>query len=57
MDKNKKYEPFKFWEDLRSGYFTSMIKETSKGNMLSSVQEVYIIMKPIFKQEHNAEKR
>ncbi len=56
MDEHKKYEPFKFWEDLRSGYFTSMIKETSKGNMLSNGQEVYNIMKPIFIQQPDVEK-
>lgn len=56
MDKNQTYEPFKFWEELRSGKFTSMVKEVSKGNMLSNAQEVYNTMKPIFAQYPDVEK-
>ncbi|WDP91076.1 MAG: DNA repair protein RadC [Desulfobacter sp.] len=56
MNKNQAYEPFKFWEELRSGTFTSMVKEVSKGNMLSNGQEVYNTMKPIFAQYPDVEK-
>ncbi|MBU1195231.1 MAG: DNA repair protein RadC [Proteobacteria bacterium] len=56
MDKNTTYEPFKFWEDLKSGHFTSMIKETSKGNILSNAQEVYNTMKPFFAKHPDVEK-
>ena len=53
---NKTYEPSKFWEELRSGQFASMIKETAKGNSLSNAQEVYNTMKPIFSQYPDVEK-
>ena len=56
MNKNTTYEPFKFWEELRSGQFASMVKEVSKGNMLSNAQEVYNTMKPIFAQYPDVEK-
>jgi DNA repair protein RadC len=38
----------KFWQDLKSGHFISMIKESSKGRCLSNSQEVYNVMKPMF---------
>lgn len=56
MDGNLTYEPFKFWEELRAGKFTSMIKEISKGNKLCNAQEVYNTMKPIFEQYPDVEK-
>lgn len=56
MYKDATYEPFKFWEEVRSGRFTSMIKETSKGNKLSNAEEVYNTMKPIFAQYPDVEK-
>jgi DNA repair protein RadC len=37
-----------FWEDLKSGRFVSMVKETSQGQMLSNSREVYNVMKPLF---------
>ncbi|MCD4742617.1 MAG: DNA repair protein RadC [Desulfobacteraceae bacterium] len=45
-----------FWEDLKSGHFTSMIKESSKGNALSNAQEVCNIMKPFFARHDDIEK-
>jgi len=35
-----------FWDDLKSGVFASMIKESSKGNHLYSPKDVYHVMKP-----------
>ena len=29
----------RFWEELKSGKFTSMIKESSKGNAVSNARE------------------
>jgi DNA repair protein RadC len=49
-------EASRFWEDLKSGHFTSMIKESSKGNALSNGLEVCNIMKPIFAQHDDVEK-
>jgi DNA repair protein RadC len=37
----------KFWEDLKSGLFASMVRETSKGQVLSNSREVYHILKPV----------
>jgi len=45
-----------FWEDLKSGHFASMIKESSKGNVLSNGLEVFNIMKPIFARHDDVEK-
>lgn len=56
MDKKQIYQSATFWEELRSGQFASMIKETAKGNQLSSPQEVYNTMKPIYAQHPDVEK-
>jgi DNA repair protein RadC len=37
----------KFWEDLKSGLFASMVRETSKGQTLSNSKEVYHVLKPL----------
>ena len=37
----------KFWEDLKSGLFASMVRETSKGQILSNSKEVYHVLKPL----------
>ncbi|MFC1885574.1 RadC family protein [Thermodesulfobacteriota bacterium] len=44
-----------FWEDLKSGKFASMVKESSKGRTVSNSSEVYNILKPIFKEEDDVE--
>jgi len=49
-------ETSRFWEDLKSGHFTSMIKESSKGNVLANGMEVCNIMKPIFARHDDIEK-
>ncbi len=50
MDKDQ------FWEDLKSGKFVSMVKESSKGQSLSSSVEAYNILKPLFADEDDIEK-
>ena len=45
-----------FWEELRSGKFVSMVKESSKGQSLSSSLEAYNILKPLFADEDDVEK-
>ena len=37
----------KFWEDLKSGMFASMVREKSKGQVLSNSREVYHVLKPL----------
>lgn len=44
-----------FWEDLKSGRFASMVKETSKGKSLSNSQQVYNIMRPLFAENDDVE--
>jgi DNA repair protein RadC len=44
-----------FWEDLKSGHFVSMVKETSQGQTLSNSQEVYNVMKPLFAENDDVE--
>ena len=36
-----------FWDDLKSGRFASMVKESCKGQSVSNSGEVYNIMKPM----------
>jgi len=47
--------PSTFWEDLKSGHFVSMVKETSQGQILSNSQEVYNVMKPLFAENDDVE--
>ena len=49
-------EESKFWEELKSGRFASMVKESSRGQSVSSSQEVYNILKPMFAEEDDVEK-
>ncbi len=45
-----------FWEDLRSGRFVSMVKESSKGKTLKSSFEAFNVLKPLFADEDDVEK-
>lgn len=45
-----------FWEDLKSGKFTSMIKESSRGNAVSNAREGFNIMKPFYASQDDIEK-
>jgi len=45
-----------FWKDLKSGKFTSMIKESSKGNAVSNAREGFNIMKPFYVSQDDIEK-
>lgn len=45
-----------FWKDLKSGKFSSMIKESSKGNAVSNAQEGFNIMKPFYVSQDDIEK-
>lgn len=44
-----------FWEDLKSGRFALMVKETSKGQSVSNSREIYNIMKPMFAENDDVE--
>jgi DNA repair protein RadC len=45
-----------FWEELRSGRFVPMVKESSKGKSLRGSLEAYNILKPLFAEEDDVEK-
>lgn len=46
----------RFWEELKSGRFASMVKESSRGQSVSSSKEVYNILKPLFAEKDDVEK-
>lgn len=45
----------KFWNDLKSGRFASMVKESCKGQSVNNSREVYHIMKPMFAENDDVE--
>lgn len=45
-----------FWEELRSGKFVSMVRESSRGKSLRSSFEAYNVLKPLFADEDDVEK-
>lgn len=45
-----------FWDDLKSGKFVSMVKESSKGQSLGSSLHVFNVLKPLFADEDDVEK-
>jgi len=45
-----------FWEDLKSGRFASMVKESSTDQSINNSHEVYNIMKPLFAENDDVEK-
>ncbi|MDA9762238.1 JAB domain-containing protein [Desulfobacterales bacterium] len=45
-----------FWNDLKSGRFASMVKDSAKGKPLSNSGEAYNILKPMFAEEDDIEK-
>ena len=49
-------EKSKFWTNLISGRFASMVKESSKGKSLSSSLDVFNVMKPMFAQIDDVER-
>ncbi|MBT5426203.1 MAG: JAB domain-containing protein, partial [Bacteroidetes bacterium] len=56
MEKYTSNSEISFWNDLKSGKFTSMIKESSKGNAVSNAQEGFNIMKPFYISQDDIEK-
>jgi DNA repair protein RadC len=45
-----------FWKELTSGKFARMVKEESRGKEVSSPQEVYNIVKPLFAERDDVER-
>ena len=54
---NKKYylDQDRFWKELKSGKFASMVKESAKGKTLNHSTEVYNILKPMFAKNDDIE--
>jgi len=44
-----------FWQDLKSGRFASMVKESSRGQTVSNSAEVYNILKPVVAEHDDVE--
>lgn len=44
-----------FWQDLKSGKFASMVRESSKGQSVSNPAEVYNILKPMISAHDDVE--
>ena len=44
-----------FWEDLKTGRFASMVRESSRGQTVSNSKEVYNVLKPIFAKHDDIE--
>jgi len=49
------FEKREFWNELRSGKFASMVKESAIGQKLGNSKEVYNTMKPLFAKEDDVE--
>jgi len=56
MEKYTSQSEKSFWNDLKSGKFTSMIKESSKGNAVSNAKEGFNILKPFYVTQDDIEK-
>ena len=49
------YKQENFWQDVKSGKFASMVKESSKGQTVSNSKEVYNIIKPMVTEHDDVE--
>ena len=49
-------EKLLFWQDLKSGRFASMVKESAKGQRLSNSREAYNVLKPMLAENDDIEK-
>jgi DNA repair protein RadC len=45
----------KFWQDLKSGRFASMVKESARGQTVTNALHVYNILKPLFAEQDDIE--
>jgi DNA repair protein RadC len=49
-------EKLQFWQDLKSGRFASLVKESAKGQRLSNSREAYNVLKPMLAENDDIEK-
>ena len=45
-----------FWQDLKSGQFETMVRETARGETINNSKELYNILKPLYAKEPDIEK-
>ena len=48
-------EKTEFWDDLKSGKFASMVRESAKGKKITNAEEVYNTVKPLFADQDDIE--
>jgi DNA repair protein RadC len=48
-------EKTEFWNDLKSGKFAAMVRESTKGQKITNAEEVYNTMKPLFADQDDVE--
>ena len=44
-----------FWNDLKSGKFAEMVRESTKGQKITNAEEVYNTMKPLYAEQDDVE--
>jgi DNA repair protein RadC len=49
-------DKLQFWQDLKSGRFASMVKESARGQRLSNSREAYNVLKPMLAENDDIEK-
>jgi DNA repair protein RadC len=49
-------DTIQFWQDLKSGRFASMVKESARGQRLSNSKEAYNVLKPMLAEDDDVEK-
>jgi DNA repair protein RadC len=49
------YSQDAFWQDLKSGKFITMVRESAKGHTISNAQEVYHVLRPMVSSHDDVE--
>lgn len=52
---NPKSHTQSFWQDLKTGRFASMVRESAKGQTIANSREVYHVLKPLFARTDDVE--
>jgi DNA repair protein RadC len=48
-------EKTEFWNDLKSGKFAELVRESTKGQKITNAEEVYNTMKPLYAEQDDVE--
>ena len=49
-------DKLQFWQDLKSGRFASMVRESARGQRLSNSRQAYNVIKPMLAEDEDVEK-